>query len=192
MRSSRSAPSCGSRACRSSHEPTGRGRNACRPCGPSKTPASLMRSGLESPQGEAPGPAQDQYGRRKMIQRLRRNGFPEASKHTVDRLMREEGMNGLIRGRKTRTTIPGKDGRRARDLLNRDFSAPAANQIWVTDFTYVPVYSDSSISPWSSTCNRGRSSAGKPQPSRTPRSLNTTCGWLCGGANTPADRHRRD
>ena len=32
--------------------------------------------------------------------------------------MREEGMNGLIRGRKTRTTIPGKDGRRAGDLLN--------------------------------------------------------------------------
>jgi transposase InsO family protein len=27
------------------------------------------------------------------------------------------------------------------DLLNRDFSAPAPNQIWVTDFTYVPVYS---------------------------------------------------
>jgi putative transposase len=81
------------------------------------------------------------YGRRKMTQWLRRSGFPEASKHTVDRLMREEGMNGLIRGRKIRTTIPGKDGRRAGDLLNRDFTAPAPNQIWVTDFTYVPVYS---------------------------------------------------
>jgi hypothetical protein len=74
-------------------------------------------------------------GRRKMTQWLRRNGFPEASKHTVDRLMREEGMN------ETRTTIPGKDGRRAGDLLNRDFTAPAPNRIWVTDFTYVPVYS---------------------------------------------------
>ncbi|WP_183662812.1 IS3 family transposase [Neomicrococcus aestuarii] len=81
------------------------------------------------------------YGRRKMTQWLRRNGFPEASKHTVDRLMREEGMNGLVRGRKTRTTIPGKDGRRAGDLVNRDFTAAAPNQIWVTDFTYVPVYS---------------------------------------------------
>lgn len=55
--------------------------------------------------------------------------------------MREEGVNGLVRGRKTRTTIPGKDGRRAGDLLNRDFTAPAPNRIWVTDFTYVPVYS---------------------------------------------------
>ncbi|WP_396278649.1 DDE-type integrase/transposase/recombinase [Glutamicibacter creatinolyticus] len=81
------------------------------------------------------------YGRRKMTAWLRRNGFPEVSKHTVDRLMRDEGMNGLIRGRKTRTTIPGKDGRRAGDLLNRNFSASAPNRIWVTDFTYVPVYS---------------------------------------------------
>ncbi|MGP9784667.1 IS3 family transposase [Glutamicibacter sp. AOP12-B1-11] len=81
------------------------------------------------------------YGRRKMTAWLRRNGFPEVSKHTVDRLMRDEGMNGLIRGRKTRTTIPGKDGKRAGDLLNRNFSASAPNRIWVTDFTYVPVYS---------------------------------------------------
>jgi hypothetical protein len=35
----------------------------------------------------------------------------------VDRLMRDQGMNGLIRGRKVRTTIAGKDGRRAADLL---------------------------------------------------------------------------
>ncbi len=54
--------------------------------------------------------------------------------------MRDAGMNGLVRGRKTRTTIPGKDGRRAGDLLNRDFSSLAPNQVWVTDFTYVPVY----------------------------------------------------
>ena len=61
---------------------------------------------------------------------LRRNGFPEVSKHTVDRLMRDEGMNGLIRGRKTRTTIPGKDGKRAGDLLNRT-SPPVPNRTWL-------------------------------------------------------------
>ena len=72
---------------------------------------------------------------------LRRNGFPEASKHTVDRLMRDEGMNGQVRGRKTRTTIPGKDGKLAGNLLNRNFRTGAPNRIWVTDFTYVPVYS---------------------------------------------------
>ncbi|MBE0010968.1 hypothetical protein DXT87_14390 [Arthrobacter sp. AET 35A] len=64
-----------------------------------------------------------------MTQWLRRNGFPEASKHTVDRLMREEGMNGLTRGRKMRTTVPGKDSLRAGDLLNRDFTALTPNQV---------------------------------------------------------------
>lgn len=44
--------------------------------------------------------------------------------------------NGIRRSRKHRTTIPGKDGRRAGDLLNRDFTAAAPNRVWVTDFTY--------------------------------------------------------
>ncbi|RFA17545.1 IS3 family transposase, partial [Subtercola boreus] len=81
------------------------------------------------------------YGRRKMTAWLARNGFNGVSKHTVDRVMRIEGMNGLVRGRKTRTTIPGKNGKRAGDLLNREFSAPHPNHSWVTDFTYVPTWS---------------------------------------------------
>lgn len=82
------------------------------------------------------------YGRRKMTSWLARNGFPDISKHTVDRLMREEGMNGLVRGRGTRTTIPAKTGgRRAGDLLNRCFTAPRPNHAWVTDFTYVATWS---------------------------------------------------
>ena len=80
------------------------------------------------------------YGRRKMTAWLARTGFPEVSKHTVDRLMRDEGMNGLVRGRKTRTTIPAKDGVRAEDLLNRAFTAPRPNHSWVTDFTYVAAW----------------------------------------------------
>lgn len=81
------------------------------------------------------------YGRRKMTAWLARNGFPCISKHTVDRLMRQERMRGLVRGRKTRTTIPAKDGRRARDLLNRQFRTGAPNRAWVTDFTYVSTWS---------------------------------------------------
>jgi len=68
------------------------------------------------------------YGRRKMTAWLDRSGFPGVSKHTVDRLMREEGMRGLVRGRKVRTTIAGKDGVRAGDLLNRDFATTAPNR----------------------------------------------------------------
>jgi len=50
-------------------------------------------------------------------------------------------MRGLVRGRKVRTTIAGKDGVRAGDLLNRDFATTAPNRAWVTDFTYVPTWS---------------------------------------------------
>lgn len=80
------------------------------------------------------------YGRRKMTAWLARNGFPEVSKHTVDRLMRDEHMHGLVRGRKTRTTIAGKDAQRAADLLKRDFRTDAPNRAWVTDFTYVSTW----------------------------------------------------
>jgi transposase InsO family protein len=81
------------------------------------------------------------YGRRKMTAWLARNGFPDVSKHTVDRLMRAEGMRGLVRGRKARTTVPARDGgKRAADLLNRQFRTSAPNRAWVTDFTYVAAW----------------------------------------------------
>lgn len=75
------------------------------------------------------------YGRRKMTHWLRRQGH-EVAFCTVDRLMRDLGMNGIRRGKATRTTVPAKDGHRAGDLLDRDFTAPAPNRRWVADFTY--------------------------------------------------------
>jgi putative transposase len=75
------------------------------------------------------------YGRRKMTSLLRRQGHRVAA-CTVDRLMRDEQMSGVLRGRPIRTTIPAKDGIRAGDLLNRDFTAAAPNRAWVADFTY--------------------------------------------------------
>jgi transposase InsO family protein len=69
---------------------------------------------------------------------LNRGEFVGVSKHTVDRLMRDEGMNGLVRGRKPRGTMAaGKETTRAPDLLRRNFNAPHPNHSWVTDFTYV-------------------------------------------------------
>ena len=76
------------------------------------------------------------YGRRKMTAHLRRQGL-DVAHCTVDRLMRDLGMNGVCRGKKLRTTIPGRDGNRAGDLLDRDFTADAPNTRWVADFTYV-------------------------------------------------------
>lgn len=76
------------------------------------------------------------YGRRKMTAYLRRNGLSEVAACTVDRCMRVLGRNGVRRGKAVRTTIPGKDGHRAGDLLDRDFTADAPNRVWVADFTY--------------------------------------------------------
>jgi transposase InsO family protein len=64
------------------------------------------------------------YGRRKMTAYLRRNGFPDVAACTVDRCMGILGVEGVRRGKKVRTTIPARDGRRAADLLDRDFTAP--------------------------------------------------------------------
>jgi putative transposase len=76
------------------------------------------------------------YGRRKMTAWLRREGH-QVSSRRVDRLMRSEGMNGLVRGRGVRTTVQDKHADRAPDLLDRDFTAAAPNRRWVADFTYV-------------------------------------------------------
>lgn len=76
------------------------------------------------------------YGRRKMTALVRRS-LPEASAGSVDRAMRTLGLTGVRRAKGVRTTIPAKDGRRAGDLLNRDFTATAPNRTWVMDFTYV-------------------------------------------------------
>jgi transposase InsO family protein len=77
------------------------------------------------------------YGRRKMTALVRRGRLPEASFGAVDRAMRSLGLSGIRRDKGIRTTIQAKDGKRAGDLLDRDFTAGAPNRVWVTDFTYV-------------------------------------------------------
>ena len=74
------------------------------------------------------------YGRRKMTAFLRRTAMPEASAGSVDRGMRTLGLSGVRRDKGVRTTIPAKDGTRAGDLLDRNFTAAAPNRTWVTDF----------------------------------------------------------
>jgi putative transposase len=69
------------------------------------------------------------------------DGRPTLASCTVDRLMRQQGMSGVRRGKTPTTTTTGKDGTRAADLLNRDFTAPAPNRKWVADFTYVRTWS---------------------------------------------------
>lgn len=82
------------------------------------------------------------YGTRKVWLQLRREGI-EAAKCTVERLMAKEGLQGAVRGKRPRTTVPGEDrgAERPPDLLERDFSAAAPNRRWVADFTYVMSFS---------------------------------------------------
>ena len=79
------------------------------------------------------------YGADKVWLELNRQGI-RAARCTTERLMRQLGLQGVRRGKKIRTTVPGKDGQRAGDLLNRDFTAPAPNRRWVADFTYVAAW----------------------------------------------------
>ena len=78
------------------------------------------------------------YGAKKMWRELNRDGI-EVARCTVERLMREMGLEGLrARKKRPRTTVPGPAGQeRPSDLLERDFTAPAPNRRWVADITYI-------------------------------------------------------
>ncbi|MFJ1744598.1 IS3 family transposase [Streptomyces microflavus] len=80
------------------------------------------------------------YGARKVWRELHRQGRPVA-RCTVERLMRELGITGAVRGRKIITTIPDSAVERAPDLLDRNFGAAAPNRCWVADFTHVKTWS---------------------------------------------------
>src|SRR5208282_1431970 len=69
------------------------------------------------------------YGAKKMWRELNRDGI-EVARCTVERLMREMGLEGLrARKKRPRTTVPGPAGQeRPSDLLERDFTAPAPDQ----------------------------------------------------------------
>ncbi len=79
------------------------------------------------------------YGARKVWLQLHREGFAVA-RCTVERLMSQMGLRGIVRGKKIRTTIPDKVDARPADLVERDFSAAHPNQLWVADLTYVATW----------------------------------------------------
>lgn len=77
------------------------------------------------------------YGVRKTWKELKRREI-EIGRDRVARLMRQEGLEGVRRGKKTRTTIPDEAAlERARDLIQRDFNATRPNEKWVADITYL-------------------------------------------------------
>ncbi len=75
------------------------------------------------------------YGARKVWKQLKRESIP-AARCTVERLMRQLGIEGVLRGRRCITTISDEAAHKPLDLVQRQFSADRPNQLWVADITY--------------------------------------------------------
>jgi len=58
----------------------------------------------------------------------------------VARLMKAEGLRGISRRRWTRTTVRCPGASPAPDLVDRDFTAPGPDRLWVADITYIPTW----------------------------------------------------
>jgi putative transposase len=78
------------------------------------------------------------YGAPRVHAQLRAEGARHGRKR-IARLMREAGLVGAChrQGGPT-TTRRDQDARPAPDLVDRNFTADAPNQLWVADITYVP------------------------------------------------------
>lgn len=79
------------------------------------------------------------YGVRKLWKAAQRAGV-EIGRDQVARLMRKAGIEGARRTKRVRTTRRDDLAARHPDLVERDFTATAPNQFWVTDLTYVPTW----------------------------------------------------
>jgi len=79
------------------------------------------------------------YGARKLWHAMRREGL-DLARCTVERLMRDIGIEGVRRGKKVKTTWPDKALPCPMDRVNRTFRATMPNQLWVSDFTYVSTW----------------------------------------------------
>jgi len=79
------------------------------------------------------------YGAHKVWRQLNREQIPVA-RCTVERLMGILGLQGAVRGKAWRTTIPDDATDRPADLVRRQFQSERPNQLWVADFTYLATW----------------------------------------------------
>jgi putative transposase len=77
------------------------------------------------------------YGAPRIQAELAANGT-RVSRKRVARLMREAGWVGASRRRRIATTVRDAKARPAPDLVNRDFTSPGRDRLWVADITYIP------------------------------------------------------
>lgn len=79
------------------------------------------------------------YGADKVWKQMNREQI-RVARCTVERLMQRLGLQGAVRGKRVRTTIPDVSALRPLDRVNRQFKADRPNQLWVSDFTYVSTW----------------------------------------------------
>jgi putative transposase len=79
------------------------------------------------------------YGIEKVWRQLNREGT-QVGRDRVARLMDELDLEGIVRGKRKRTTFPDELSPRPADLVERNFSAEAPNRLWVADLTYVSTW----------------------------------------------------
>lgn len=76
------------------------------------------------------------YGSPRMVLELRDRGF-SAGKERVERLMRENGIRARHKRRYKATTDSKHSLPVAQNLLDRNFTPEAPNQVWASDITYL-------------------------------------------------------
>jgi transposase InsO family protein len=108
---------------------------------PSRLPERVLRDGRLREQIERVWKENfGVYGARKVWRQLKREGA-DVARCTVERLMRQMGLQGAVRGRRyKKTTVVDETAHRPRDLVQRDFSADRPNQLWVADLTFVATW----------------------------------------------------
>lgn len=120
--------------------PSGYRRYAAQRRDPTLRPARARRDEELVPQIERVWRANMQvYGADKVWRQLAREGTAVA-RCTVERLMRRQGLRGVMRGKVMRTTISDDKAPYPLDRVNRQFRAERPNQLWVSDFTYVSTW----------------------------------------------------
>lgn len=67
-------------------------------------------------------------------------GNHRVGRKRIARLMRAAGLAGVSRRKGAITTRRDRDARPAPDLVERDFTATAKDQLWVADITYIPTW----------------------------------------------------
>ncbi len=120
--------------------PSGYRRHAARRKEPALSPARAQRDALLMPKIEQVWRINMRvYGADKVWRQLRREGTSVA-RCTVERLMRQQGLRGVLRGKVVRTTTPDTSAPCPLDRVQRAFRADRPNQLWVSDFTYVSTW----------------------------------------------------